>query len=110
MRWLISSKTFDPSKTTRRENPNRTSRRTACWLADAVERCIERISEASRSIPDAIKANYPHEPWRDIATIGNVLRHNYDRVDRCILWAVIITDLPSLKVVITKIAASLPSP
>jgi Protein of unknown function DUF86 len=41
----------------------------------AVERCIEVISEASRHIPDEIKGDRPLIPWRDVATIGNVFRH-----------------------------------
>lgn len=51
-------------------------------LRDAIERNIERISEASRRLPDDLKAGYPSIPWRDIAGIGNVLRHGYDAVAR----------------------------
>ena len=40
----------------------------------AVERCIEVISEASRHIPDEIKAKHPEIPWPDVAAIGNVFR------------------------------------
>ena len=42
-----------------------------------VERAIEIISEASRHIPDDMKATAPEIPWRQIAGIGNVLRHDY---------------------------------
>lgn len=79
-------------------------------LADAVERCIERISEASPSIPDDVKARYPAEPWRDIATIGNVLRHIYDVVDGRIIWRLVTHDLPSLRHTVETISASLPKP
>ena len=82
--------------------------RTNPMLADAVERCIERISEASRSIPESVKAGYPTEPWRDIATIGNILRHNYDAVDPHILWSLLTNDLPSLRHPVEAIAASRP--
>jgi uncharacterized protein with HEPN domain len=43
----------------------------------AVERCIEVISEASRHLPDDVKANHPDIPWRDVAGIGNIFRHEY---------------------------------
>ncbi|MBU1348116.1 MAG: DUF86 domain-containing protein [Alphaproteobacteria bacterium] len=43
----------------------------------AVERAIEIISEASRHIADADKATEPDQPWRNIADIGNRLRHAY---------------------------------
>jgi uncharacterized protein with HEPN domain len=46
-------------------------------LRDVVERSIERISEASRHIPDDMKLAAPEIPWREVANIGNVLRHGY---------------------------------
>jgi uncharacterized protein with HEPN domain len=45
---------------------------------DALERNLERISEASRHLPSALKAGHPEIPWQHIASIGNVLRHAYD--------------------------------
>ena len=42
-------------------------------MALAMERAIEIISEASRHIPDDMKATAPDIPWRQIADIGNVL-------------------------------------
>ena len=41
-----------------------------------VERNLEIISEASRRIADHLKATAPDIPWREIAGIGNVLRHD----------------------------------
>jgi uncharacterized protein with HEPN domain len=54
------------------------------FLADrktqAVERRIEALSEASRHVPEAMKADRAEIPWRGIAGIGHILRHVYDRV------------------------------
>jgi len=36
-------------------------------LRDAVERNVERISEAPRHIPRSIKAKHPEIPWRKVA-------------------------------------------
>jgi uncharacterized protein with HEPN domain len=47
----------------------------------AAERCVEIISEATRRLPDAWKADHPSIPWSDIAGIGSVLRHDYDDVN-----------------------------
>ena len=51
----------------------------------AFERFLEILSEASRHIPEGMKANRPDIPWRRISDIGNHLRHAYDRVDSEIL-------------------------
>ena len=45
------------------------------WL---VERGLEIVSEASRHLSDEMKARHPGIPWRKIAGIGNVLRHEYE--------------------------------
>jgi uncharacterized protein with HEPN domain len=63
----------------------------------ATERGIEIISEASRHIPEDLKALYPDVPWIDIATIGNILRHQCARVDDRIIWNIIDADLPALE-------------
>jgi len=47
----------------------------------AAERCVEIISEASRRIPARWKQEYPEIPWKQIAGIGNVMRHNYEDVN-----------------------------
>jgi uncharacterized protein with HEPN domain len=69
-------------------------------LCRAVERCVEIISEASRKIPDALKAQFPDQPWPEIASIGNLLRHNYERVDDLIMWKIATQSLPRLRVAI----------
>jgi uncharacterized protein with HEPN domain len=57
-------------------------------LRQAIERNIEIISEASRRLPVAMKARHPKVPWRDIAAIGNILRHEYPAVNRDIIWRI----------------------
>jgi uncharacterized protein with HEPN domain len=56
------------------------------WL---VERGIEIISEASRHLGDDLKARHPEIPWHKVAAIGNVLRHDYQRVAHDVLWSVV---------------------
>jgi uncharacterized protein with HEPN domain len=48
-----------------------------------VERSIEIIAEASRRIPDDLKAIRPEIDWRAIAGIGNILRHEYHATSGC---------------------------
>src|SRR5271169_6800551 len=63
------------------------------WL---IERGLEIISEASRHLSDELKARYPEIPWSKVAGIGNVLRHEYERVASDVLWRVAHDDLPPL--------------
>jgi uncharacterized protein with HEPN domain len=66
-------------------------------LRQAIERNIEIVSEASRRLPDAWKALHPAVPWRKVAGIGNVLRHDYDRIDNTVLWHAATTEMRALK-------------
>jgi uncharacterized protein with HEPN domain len=63
------------------------------WL---VERGVEIISEASRHLPEALKGRHPEIPWKKVAGIGNVLRHDYGNVAAPILWALVRGSLPQL--------------
>ncbi len=55
-------------------------------LAAAVERYLERLSEASRHVPETLKQKHPNIDWRAIADIGNVLRHAYDTIADRRIW------------------------
>lgn len=66
------------------------------WL---VERGVEIISEASRRLPDALKARHPEIPWPKVAGIGNVLRHDYEDVAAPVMWKLVHDDLPVLEAV-----------
>lgn len=70
----------------------------------AAERYIEIISEASRHIPETAKDRYPAIPWKDIAGIGNVLRHEYHKVMPKYVWETYRRDLDMLLVVIEAIS------
>jgi uncharacterized protein with HEPN domain len=63
------------------------------WL---VERGLEIISEASRHLPDEMKSRHSEIPWQKVAGIGNVLRHNYERVAPDLLWKLAQDDLLGL--------------
>ena len=77
----VTLKAFEPDKRKR-------------WL---VERGIEIISEASRHLPDELKARHPEIPWPKVAGIGNVLRHDYEHVAHDVLWHVVHDDLTLLE-------------
>ena len=68
----------------------------------AVTRCLEIISEASRRLPDEIKARHPLIAWREMATAGNVYRHDYEAVEAQFVWETVRRDLPPLLAVIEQ--------
>jgi uncharacterized protein with HEPN domain len=63
---------------------------------DAVERCLERISEAARKLGIQAEQLCPGIAWPEIRALGNFLRHEYDRIERDRLWLVVERDLPPL--------------
>ncbi len=74
---------------------------------DAVERCIEIISEASRRLPEPMKSLHPSIPWAQIAAIGNVFRHEYDEVSPVLVWDLISLHLPPLKQAVDRMTQGL---
>lgn len=63
------------------------------WI---VQRGLEIVSEASRRLPDALKARYPGIPWPKIAAVGNVLRHEYRQISPPLLWEIVQDHLTPL--------------
>lgn len=61
---------------------------------DAVERCLERISEAAAKLGALAPVLVPGQPWQDIRGLGNRLRHEYDAIREDRLWDIVQTDLP----------------
>jgi uncharacterized protein with HEPN domain len=78
------------------------------WLLrSAVERGIEVISEASRHLGRDLKVQHRDVRWKDIAGIGNILRHDYQRIDASIIKKAVKDDLPPLKVALLALRESL---
>ena len=75
----------------------------------ASERGIEIISEASRHIPDDLKSQTSDIPWREIAGIGNVLRHNYENISSKVVWDIITRHLDPLEEAVRSLLARIES-
>lgn len=55
----------------------------------AVERELLTIAEACTKMlemDDSIESRFSAVPWRSIRGMGNVLRHQYGRVDPVVIW------------------------
>jgi uncharacterized protein with HEPN domain len=62
----------------------------------ALTRLVEIIGEASRRVPEAVRAEHADIPWRQIAGTRDRLIHGYDEVDLDILWNIVSMQLPDL--------------
>jgi uncharacterized protein with HEPN domain len=66
--------------------------------ADAVERCLQRITEAVIKIgTDRMAALAPEVPVAKVRAVGNLLRHAYDVVDLRLVYGMVKEDLPQLR-------------
>jgi uncharacterized protein with HEPN domain len=68
----------------------------------AVVRSLEIITEASRKLPDEIKARHPHIAWIEMARAGNFYRHHYERVLEQFIWDTVHGSLAPLPVVVEE--------
>jgi uncharacterized protein with HEPN domain len=66
----------------------------------AVTRCLEIISEASRRLPNDLKARHPAIGWKQMAGAGNIYRHDYEDVAAEFVWETVERALPPLRAVI----------
>ncbi len=63
----------------------------------ALERSIQIVGEACRTLSDETKARYPNVPWQDIVGMRHVLVHEYYRIDEETVWKVAEHKIPALK-------------
>lgn len=63
----------------------------------AVIRAIEVIGEATKNIPDSIKANHTSVPWRNISGMRDKLIHAYFGIDMDILWKTVTKEVPTIE-------------
>ena len=67
-----------------------------------VTRCLEIISEASKRLPAELKERHAHIRWSEIAGAGNVYRHDYEAVERLLIWGTVRERLPELLAVVEQ--------
>ncbi len=56
-----------------------------------------RISEAAKKLEGLIDQIAADQPWSDIRSLGNVIRHEYDAIDAGVIWKIIEDDLLPLR-------------
>jgi uncharacterized protein with HEPN domain len=73
----------------------------------AVERAVQIVSEAAKALPPDYLAKYPNVRWNSIVGIGNILRHEYQRLDDKQLWEIATVYLPQLEPIVTQMLTEL---
>jgi len=75
-------------------------------MQDAVIRNIEIIGEATRNVPEELKATESAVPWRNIAAMRNLLIHRYFRIDLDRVWDVVQRDLDELEAAVKRLLSA----
>ncbi len=70
---------------------------------DAVIRNLQVIGEAAKDLSKDLRARYSEVKWREAAGLRDKIIHDYFDVDLQVVWDVVSTDLPELKMQIEKI-------
>ena len=81
------------------------------YLADlktqaAVERELQIVTEAAYRLKPEDEHLCPGPDWRKIRGMGNILRHDYDRLEDETIWNTAKVDLPPLKLSVTQALAT----
>ena len=76
----------------------------------AVTRALEIISEASRRLPEDVKAAHSNINWKAVAAAGNIYRHEYEVVDRAVVWHTATMDLDHLEGIVRQELARIDNP
>jgi uncharacterized protein with HEPN domain len=66
-------------------------------LKRAFVRSLEVIGEASKKLPEDVKAIQPDIEWRKVSGMRDRLIHDYFGVDYTIVWDVVKNKLPDLR-------------
>jgi uncharacterized protein with HEPN domain len=69
---------------------------------------LRLFSEASRHLGHELRSRHKDVRWKDIAGIGNILRHQ--RIDAQIIWKAVKDELPPLKAALLAMKAALEEP
>lgn len=78
-------------------------------LYDASLRNLQTLSEATQQLPEAIKAQYPAIPWKQISGFRNILVHNYlGDIDAQTVLMVVQQHLPPLASAVRAMLAAGP--
>lgn len=73
----------------------------------AVVKALEIAGEAAKSVPLAFRDRYPQVPWNDMARMRDKLTHHYFGWDLPLIWQVLHTRLPGIRMTIEQTLGTL---
>lgn len=71
----------------------------------AVTRALEIVGEATKRLPESVRQQHSHIPWKKMAGMRDRIIHGCDNVDLEIVWRVIEKDIPQVKPLLQQILA-----
>lgn len=63
---------------------------------------LEIIGEASNTLSKELKSKFSEVEWAQIVGMRNVFAHEYFGIDSNLVWEIIKTDIPELKIELKK--------
>ena len=70
-------------------------------------RHLQIIGEASRALPEDVRALSPEVPWANIIGMRNILVHGYFDIDTDIVWNAATRDVPAVKPSVERLLETL---
>lgn len=58
---------------------------------------VTQIGELVKRLPIEFRTEYNQIPWKNIAGMRDIVVHNYDTIDKAILWSVADEEIDKLK-------------
>jgi uncharacterized protein with HEPN domain len=62
----------------------------------AVSRLLEIIGEATKNLSNDFKSKYPNVPWKKMAGLRDVIIHDYQELNREMIFKIAFEDIPKL--------------
>lgn len=75
-------------------------------LRRAVERSLEILGEAAKSVSAQLAARHPDVPWSEMAKVRDRLSHHYHRIDPAQLWMIATVEIPAVAEQLNALTAS----
>lgn len=74
-------------------------------LRRAVERSLEILGEAAKSVSAQLAARHPEVPWSEMAKVRDRLSHHYHRIDPGQLWMIATVEVAAVAEQLKALAA-----